>query len=91
LLELLLVGVSVQSACERMRLRFSLEAVYHLLQRLRGRLGEIRRCLIANQAGPPPKSTDPLLQIIEHLKAIGSGEASPIEVFQVRFQAPLMG
>jgi hypothetical protein len=84
-------GHSIQAAWEQSGCRFSLQSVYHLLQRFRRRLGAVRTAL--HSRGPPPASThrDPLRQSAEHLRGAFPGASCPVAAFQYVMQAPLMG
>jgi hypothetical protein len=91
LLQRLLSGSSTQSAAEALGVPFSVEALYHLLQRLRKRLPDVR-CLLCRQVPAPDSSqSDPLLQTVEHLQRAFTRAACALSAFQLGFQQPLMG
>jgi ABC-type transport system involved in cytochrome bd biosynthesis fused ATPase/permease subunit len=85
----LLAGLSVKAAAEKLRLPFALETVYHLRRRLRQKLDAVRTRLCREQSPPASAQTDPLLQTVEHLRAVFSG--CPPADFQLRFQRPFLG
>lgn len=86
----LLAGLSSKAAVEQVRLPFTLEAVYRLRRRLVRRLDALRTRLCRER--PPPVSTqaDPLLQTVEHLRAVFPGSACPPAEFQLHYQHPLL-
>jgi hypothetical protein len=86
-----LQGYSIKAAIEALALPFGLDTLYHLLQRLRGRLPDLR-CLLCREAKAPDSSQpDPLLQTVEHLQSVFAKALCPLSAFQVRFQRPLLG
>lgn len=85
-----LAGLSVKAAAEKLRLPFALETVYRLRRRLRQKLDTIRTRLCREQSPPASTQTDPLLQTVEHLRAIFSSACPPAD-FQLRFQRPFLG
>jgi hypothetical protein len=91
LLSALRAGSSVQVAWGGGGLSLALQSSYHLLQRFRERIGELRSCL--SHRGPPPQGMhpDPLVQTIEHLSCAFASEDCPIAAFQCWFQTPIMG
>jgi hypothetical protein len=91
LLDRLREGSSIKAAVQALGLPFPLETLYHLLQRLRGRLAAIRSTLC--RQGPPPASwqTDPLLQTVEHLRGLFPKSECPPAEFQLHDQHPLLG
>ena len=91
LLQRLLQGGSTKAAVEALALPFSLEALYHLLQRLPGRLPELRSVLCRHGPAPDSSQSDPRLQTVEHLQSVFPQAACALSAFQLRFQAPLLG
>ena len=64
----LLAGGSIKAAVEALAPPFGLETFYHLLQRLRRRLSDVRSLLCREQKPPVSLQSDPLLQTVEHLR-----------------------
>jgi hypothetical protein len=91
LLERLLAGDSTRAAFHALRPPFPLDTLYHLLQRLRRRLPDLRTRLCRQLKPPESHQSDPLLQTAEHLQIVLGAAASAPEAFQLRFQHPLMG
>ena len=87
----LLVGGSAKAAVEALAPPFALETLYHLLQRLRRRLSDLRSRLCHEQKAPDSAQSDPLLQTAEHLQIVFAGATCAPAAFQHRFQHPLMG
>jgi len=87
----LMAGSSIKAAVEALAPPFALESLYHLLQRLRRRLADLRSRLCREQKAPDSSRSDPLLQTAEHIQIVFAGAPSAIESFQLRFQRPLMG
>ena len=87
----LLKGGSTKAAVEALAMPFSLEALYHLLQRLRGRLPDLRSMLCRQEPAPVSSQPDPLLQTVEHFQVLFSQAACALKAFQLRFQKPLLG
>jgi hypothetical protein len=87
----LLAGLSVKAAVERLRLPFALETVYRLHRRLRRGLDEVRTRLWRAQPPPASQQVLPLLQTVEHLRAVFSESACPPADFQLHFQHPFLG
>jgi hypothetical protein len=87
----LLAGGSIKAAVEALGPPFALETLYHLLQRLRRRLPDLRSRLCREQKAPDSSQSDPLLQTAEHLKIVFASAPCASELFQQRFQHPLMG
>ena len=86
----LLADACVKAAAQKLRLPFPLETIYHLLQRLRHRLPDIRRRLFDRQTPPASSRSDPLLQTMEHLQSVCSGDLCPLSQFQLLFQQPFL-
>jgi hypothetical protein len=86
-----LSGLSVRASWLPVKTPLALDSFYHLLQRLRRRIGDLRTILSA--AGRPPESghSDALLQTFEHMLAACPDKVSPAKAFQLKFQAPLTG
>lgn len=84
-------GHSLKAAAEKCSLPFALETVYRLRQRLRRTLDGLRTRLCSQQE--PPKSTraEPLLQTLDHLKAVFAASSCPPADFQLHFQRPFLG
>ena len=95
LLGKLLAGLTVRSSVQALRLPFALETLYHLLERLRGRLSEVRSLLCREHQVPASCQSEPLLQTVEHLQGVFPNPESvrgcALSAFQLRFQRPLMG
>lgn len=91
LLQRLLQGGSTKAAVEALALPFSLEALYHLLQRLHGRLLELRCVLCRHAPAPDSSQSDPRLQTVEHLQRVFPQAACALSAFQLRFQEPFLG
>jgi hypothetical protein len=87
----LVKGGSIKAAVEALKLPFGLETLYHLLQRLRGRLPDLRCLLCREQRAPASSQADPLLQTVEHLQSVFAEEACALSAFQQHFQRPLLG
>lgn len=87
----LLASACVKTAVQNLRLPFPLETIYHLLQRLRHRLPEIRSELFRRQKEPPSSQSDPLRHSIEHLQAVFPASLCPVGDFQLSFQRPFLG
>jgi hypothetical protein len=90
LLQRLLAGGSIKATVEALALPFALETLYHLLQRLRQRLGGVRSVLSREQKPPASSQADPLLQTAEHLRSLFPKSGCPATDFQVYFQHPLL-
>jgi hypothetical protein len=91
LLSSLLEGRSIKAAFEGLgSLPFALETCYHLLQRLREQLSEVRCLLSREQKSPSSAQTDPLLQTVEHLRRVFPQSSCPLVDFQIQFQHPLL-
>jgi hypothetical protein len=87
----LMSGGSILSAIHKARLPFAEETLYHLLERLRLRLGEIRSRLCQITPAHASSQSDPLLQTVEHFQAAFAKVDCPIQAYQIHFQAALMG
>jgi hypothetical protein len=87
----LLKGGSIKAAVEALAPPFALETLYHLLQRLRRRLSDVRGLLCREQKPPVSFQSDPLLQTVEHLQNVCRTEGSVLAAFQLRFQRPVLG
>jgi len=86
-----LAGLSIKAAAEKLRLPFALETVYRLRRGLRRCLGSVRTRLCLEQSPPVSSHTDPLLQTVEHLRAVFPDHECPPAAFQLRFQRPFLG
>ena len=86
-----LAGLSFKAAAEKLRLPFALETVYRLGRGLRQCLAAVRTRLCREQSPPVSTDTDPLLQTMEHLRAVFSGSGCPPADFQLHFQRPFLG
>jgi hypothetical protein len=86
-----LAGLSFKAAAEKLRLPFALETVYRLRRGLRQGLASVRARLCREQAPPASGRADPLLQTVEHPRAVFSGSGCPPADFQLHFQRPLLG
>lgn len=87
----LLANACVKTAVQNLRLPFPLETIYHLLQRLRRRLLEIRCRLCRRQKEPHSSQSDPLGHSVEHLQAVFPASLCPVSDFQLSFQHPFLG
>lgn len=90
LLERLLEGGSIKAAVEALAPPFGLEALYHLLQRMRRKLTAVRAVLWREQPVPASAQSDPLLQTVEHLRGLFAKSICPPSDFQIHFQRPLL-
>jgi hypothetical protein len=86
-----LAGLSSKAAAEKLRLPFALETIYRLRSRLRQCLDSVRTRLCWEESPPASGQTNPLLQTVEHLRAVFPDHACPPAAFQLRFQRPLLG
>jgi hypothetical protein len=86
-----LAGLSIKAAAEKLRLPFALETVYRLRRGLRRCLASVRTRLCREQSPPVSTHTDPLLQTVEHLRAVFRDSECPPAAFQLRFQHPFLG
>jgi hypothetical protein len=84
-------GRSIKSVWEHLRPPLTLDTLYHLLQRLRRRLSEVRSALCRETSPPPCDFAAPLLQTISHVRQAFLSSDCPLSAFQHRFQQPLMG
>jgi hypothetical protein len=91
LLIALLADACIKTAVQNLRLPFPLETIYHLLQRLRRRLPEVRSQLCRQQKEPPSSQSDPLGHSVEHLQSVFPGSHCPVSDFQLSFQQPFLG
>jgi len=87
----LLAGLSVKAAAEKLRLPFTLEAVYRLRRKLDRQLDGWRTRLCREQPPPPSGQTDPLLHTVEHLRCVFADAVCPPATFQLCFQQPFLG
>jgi hypothetical protein len=90
LLERGLAGGSIKAAVEALDLPFALESLYHVLQRMRGRLAVVRSALCRQQEPRASSQTDPLLQTAEHLQSLFAHSDCPPADFQLYFQRPFL-
>ena len=91
LLSRLLTGRSIKASVEALASPFKLETLYHLLQRLRTRLPDVRCRLCRQQQAPESAHSNPLLQTVEHLQSVFPQAACALSAFQLRFQQPVLG
>ena len=91
LLQRLLAGASIKASVESLAPPFALETFYHLLERLRRRLPDLRSRLCREQKAPDSSQSDPLLQTAEHLQLLLANTSGVLNLFQLRFQHPLLG
>lgn len=84
-------GKSIKSVWEQLRPPLTLDTLYHLLQRLRRRLSEVRSALWRETSPPPCDFAAPLLQTISHMRQAFASSGCPLSAFQLRFQQSLMG
>jgi hypothetical protein len=90
LLDKLRDGGSIKGAVQALKQAFGLETLYHLLQRMRTRLSALRSALCREQEAPASSQADPLLQTVEHLRALFAKSGCPCADFQLHFQRPLL-
>lgn len=86
-----LAGASIKASWEAAGLPLALDTLYHLLQRLRRRLNELRTALHSLGAPPGSKASDPLRQTFEHLRGVFAADSCPPERFHLRLQRSLLG
>ena len=86
-----LANARIKTAVQNLRLPFALETIYHLLQRLRQHLPDIRCRLCRRQKVPVSSHADPLGQTVEHLQAAFPKSLCPVSDFQLSFQHPFLG
>jgi hypothetical protein len=86
----LLANARVNAAAQRLCLPFPLETLYHLLQRLRRRLPDIRCLLSRRQKAPASSQSDPLGHTVEHLQSVFPESLCPVSGFQLSFQQPFL-
>jgi hypothetical protein len=87
----LLAGLSVKAAVEKVRLPFALETIYRLRHRLQRGLDQVRTRLCRALSPPLSRQSQPLLQTVEHLRAVFPGSVCPPADFQLCFQHPFPG
>lgn len=87
----LLGGLSVKAAVEKLRLPFALETIYRLQRWLQRGLDRVRIRLCREQSPPMSRQVQPLLQTVEHLRAVFPDSACPAADFQLHFQHPFLG
>jgi len=86
-----LAGLSFKAAAEKLRLPFALETIYRMRRGLQRGLDRVRTRLCREQSPPVSTHTDPLLQTVEHLRAVFPDCECPLAAFQLRFQHPFLG
>jgi hypothetical protein len=86
-----LAGLSTKAAVEKLRLSFALETIYRLRRGLLRSLDLVRIRLFQEQSPPASTHPDPLLQTVEHLRAVFPDYECPPAAFQLRFQRPFLG
>jgi hypothetical protein len=87
----MLAGVSVKAAVEKLRLPLALETFCRLRRRLQRELDRVRTRLCREQSPPVSRQVQPLLQTVEHLRAVFPDSACPAADFQLHFQHPFLG
>lgn len=87
----LLAGLSIKAAVEKLRLPFALETLYRFRRRLQCGLDQVRTRLCRQESPPASRQVQPLLQTVEHLRAVFPASACPLVDFQLRFQHPFAG
>jgi hypothetical protein len=87
----LLAGLSVKAAVEALRLPFALETMYRLRRGLQRSLDLVRTRLCREQSPAVSRQSQPLLQTVEHLRAVFPDSQCPPAAFQLDFQSPLLG
>lgn len=87
----LLHGATIKRAAEDLCLPFTLEGIYALIRRLRGRQDTVRSRLYREASAPPGGHADPLLQTIEHLRQVFAPHPGALAAYQLRFQKPFLG
>ena len=83
-------GSSLKASWEAIRSHLALDTFYHIVQRLRRRLTELRTALHNEAAPPVSKASDSLRQTFVHMSGVFNSDFCPLESFQFRFQRPLM-
>jgi hypothetical protein len=86
----LLGRLSIRAAWKAAGKPLALETTYHLIQRLRRRLSDLRTCLAPLRRPPEDDQCDPLLQTLAHLRAAFPDCPCPVETFQERLHRPLL-
>jgi hypothetical protein len=87
----LLAGLSVKAAVEKLRLPFALETICRLRRRLLCGLDQVRTRLCRELPPPVSQQSQPLLQTVEHLRAVFPDSVCPAADFQLHFQHPFLG
>ncbi len=83
-------GLSVKAAWEKVSSPFCLETGYRLCHAFARSQTFIRSLLLRAGALPKFSSAEPLLQVIEHLRALFPQSACPVADFQIRFQTAFL-
>lgn len=84
-------GMSRKAAWERVSGAFSLASGYRLWRRIRVAQGHIKTLLCRQRPPPDSASSEPLVQLLEHLRCVFPSSECPFASFQRCFQAPLLG
>jgi len=87
----MLAGLSTKAAVEKLRLPFALETIHRLRKGLLRGLDQVRTRLCRELSPPVSRQTQPLLQTVEHLRAVFPDSGCPPADFQLRFQHPFLG
>jgi len=85
-LEALLKNANVHAAAQTVLRYFSLSSTYRWRRRLADVQTSLRHRLCLLMPAPSSSSSDPLMQLVDHLREALHGKASPVETFQERFQ-----
>jgi hypothetical protein len=86
-----LAGLSLKAAAEAVRLPFALETVCRLRRKLQQQLDCLRAWLCRTQPPPASRQANPLLQTVEHLRAVFPHGSCPVVEFQLHFQHSFLG
>lgn len=83
-------GMSRKAAWEQVSGGFTLDTGYRLWTRLKLGQGAIRSRLSRLRRPPRVENSEPIFQMIEHLRSIFPDPKCPIAAFHVRFQRSLL-
>jgi hypothetical protein len=83
-------GLSIKAAWEKVSSPFRLETGYRLWHAFKRGQTIIRSILLRAETIPKMDSSDPNLQVIEHLQSVFLKSACPVADFQARFQSAFL-
>jgi len=83
-------GLSRKASWEKVGLPFTVQTGYRLWKSLRRRQVWIRSRLSSSSPPPATDSTEPLFQLLDHLRYAFPSARCPIAAFQLHFQCPFM-